>query len=113
MRKGDEGRNLKGIVSIIFKRFSSLFIHWTAGHLAALPPCIFPGLVFRNQETDGQAGPPGPSPAAVVSNTCACSPCVVTRGSFILENKAVVSPSCFCLPAGSFPATDHISSSCL
>lgn len=49
----------------------------------------------------------------MVSNTCVCSPCVLTRGSFILENKAVVSPSCFCLPAGSFPATDHISSSCL
>lgn len=41
------------------------------------------------------------------------SPRALTRGNFILGNKAVASPSCFCLPAGSFPATDHISSNCL
>lgn len=29
--------------------------------------CVFPGFVSRDQETDGQARPSGPSPAAVVS----------------------------------------------
>lgn len=57
--------------------------------------CVFPGLVSRDQETDGQARSPGPSPAAVVSNRPVCSPCVCVCacvnthiGNFILENTA-------------------------
>lgn len=89
----------KGVASLFFRLFarsrSVIFLkgwktrwkHWCC--------CVFPGLIFRNQEADGQAGSPGPSPAAVVSNRPVCSPrvcvcvCVNTRGgNFILENTA-------------------------